>query len=304
MSSCCLYFNTQIWKYAFYNELRVKSTEDYSIVLTEAPLNPKSHREKMAEIMFESFQVPALYITNPAILSLYASGRTEGLVFDCGEDVSFAVPATQLSVDSFKCLEDAIERQNVAGRDVANYLLTKFAAKRETRFIDYYTAREIKEQCCYVASDIEKENQSRNNKTYQLPDGTVVELGRECYMCPEALFNPHLSPLNLTYGVHKMVERAIARCTGQDEALRKILYKNVILAGACTMLPGFGGKMAAELTALAPDMAIKVIAPPERRSSSWIGGSIVSSLNLYKKVSTSKAEYGEYGPTAIHRKPS
>ena len=298
-----MYFNTQIWKYAFYNELRVKSTEDYSIVLTEAPLNPKSHREKMAEIMFEAFQVPALYITNPALLSLYTSGRTEGLVFDCGEDVSCAVPATQLSIDSFKCFEDAIERQNVAGRDIADYLLTKLASKREAGLIDYYTAREIKERCCYVASNSKKENQSYKNKTHQLPDGTVVELGRECYMCPEALFNPHLSPLNLTYGIHKMVERAIATCTGQDEALRKILYGNVVLAGACTMLPGFAERMAAELTALAPDIAVKVIAPPERRSSSWMGGSILSSLNLYKTCSISKAEYKEYGPNAIHRKP-
>ena len=282
--------------------MRVKSTEDCSILLTEAALNPKSHREKMAEIMFESFQVPALYVTNPAILSLYASGRTEGLVFDCGEDVSCAVPATQLSVDSFKCSEDAIERQGIAGRDVANYLLTKLSAKRETPFIDYYTAREIKERCCYVASDIKKESESYKNKTYQLPDGALVELGRECFMCPEALFNPHSSPIDMTYGIHKMIERAIVRCTGQDEALRKILYGNVVLTGACTMLPGFTDRMAAELTALAPGIAVKVIAPPERRSSSWIGGSIIASLNLYKNYSTSKAEYKEYGPNAIHRK--
>ena len=285
--------------------MRVKSTEDCSILLTEAPLNPKSHREKMAEIMFESFQVPALYITNPAILSLYASGRTEGIVFDCGEDVSCAVPATQLSIDSFKCLEDAIERQDVAGRDVTDYLLTKLAAKQEMRFIDYYTAREIKEECCYVASDIQKENESYENKTYQLPDGTLVELGSECFMCPEALFNPYSSPIDMTYGIHKMIERAIARCTGQDETLQKMLYANIVLAGRSTMPLGFADRMTAELAAIAPPgVAVKVIAPPERRSSSWIGGSIIGAASFYKKHSTSKADYKEYGPNAIHHKPS
>lgn len=295
---------TQIWKYVFYKELRVKSTEEYSIVLTEVALNPKSHREKMAEIMFESFQVPALYITNPAVLALYASGRTEGLVFDCGEDVSCAVPITQMSADSFECLS-AIERQDVAGGGIDNYLFTKLVTKRETRFIDYYTAREIKEQCCYVASDIKKENDSYKNKTHQLPDGTVVNLGRECFTCPEALFYPYLSPLRLTYGVHRMIERSLARCGQQDEALQKRLYTHVVLAGGCTMLPGFSARMAAELTAIAPpNTAVKVIAPPERKCSSWIGGSIIASISFSEKNFISKADYKEYGPNIIHRKPS
>lgn len=255
----------------------------------------------MAEIMFESFQVPSLYITNPAVLALYASGRTDGLVFDCGEDVSCAVPVTQLSVDSFTCL-DAIERQDVAGRDVADYLHTKLVSNRET--IDYYTAREIKEACCYVASDIKKENESYTNKTYQLPDGKVVDLGRECFTCPEALFNPDSSPLNLTHGIHMMIERALTRCTQQNKPLEKMLYENVILAGGGTMLRGYCERMTSELLAIAPPgTTVKVIAPPERRSSTWLGGSVIASLSLYDKCSTSKAEYKEYGANAIHRKP-
>ena len=258
----------------------------------------------MAEIMFESFQVPALYITSPAVLALYASGRTDGLVFDCGEDVSCAVPATQLSVDSFTCL-DAIERQDVAGRDVADYLHTKLVSNREMSLTDCYTAREIKEACCYVASDIKKENESYKSKTYQLPDGKVVDLGRECFICPEALFNPDSSPLNLTYGIHRMVERALSRCTQPNKGLQKMLYENIILAGGGTMLRGLCERMTTELSAIAPPgTTVKVIAPPERRSSSWIGGSIIASLSLYDKCSTSKAEYKEYGANAIHRKPS
>ena len=287
----------------FYNELRVKSTEDYSIVLTEAPLNPKGHREKMAEIMFESFQVPALYITNPAVLSLYASGRTDGLVFDCGEDISCAVPVTHLSIDSFNCWDAAIERQNIGGKDVTDYLLTKLVTNREMGLTDYYTAREIKEMCCFVPSDIKKENESYRNKSYQLPDGKVVDLGKECFICPEALFNPDSSPLKLTYGIHKMVEQALSRCAQQNEPLQKMLYENIVLAGGCTMLPGLQERMTTELLAIAPaGTTVKVIAPPERRSSSWIGGSIIASLSLYDKYSTSKAEYKEYGTNAIHHK--
>lgn len=61
-------------------------------MLTEAPHNPRSNREKMAEVMFEKFNVPALYVNIQAILSLYSTGRTTGIVMDSGDGVSHVVP--------------------------------------------------------------------------------------------------------------------------------------------------------------------------------------------------------------------
>ena len=62
------------------------------MLLTEPPLNPKANRERMTQIMFETFNVPALYIFEQAVLALFASGRTTGCVLDSGEDRSHAVP--------------------------------------------------------------------------------------------------------------------------------------------------------------------------------------------------------------------
>ena len=68
------------------------------------------------------------------------------------------------------------------------------------------------------------------------------------------------------------------------------------------MFAGIGERMTKELTALAPStMKIKVVAPPERKYSAWIGGSMLSSLSV-QGMWVSKGEYDESGPTIVHRK--
>jgi centractin len=66
-------------------------SEEHPVLLTEAPLNPRRNREKAAEIFFETFNVPALFVSLQAVLSLYATGRTTGVVLDAGDGVTHAV---------------------------------------------------------------------------------------------------------------------------------------------------------------------------------------------------------------------
>ena len=90
----------KIWHHTFYNELRV-APEEHRVLMTEAPLTPKFNREKMTQIMFETFNTPAMYIASQAVLTLYASGNRTGIVLDAGESYCYTVPVYEGSCFSY-----------------------------------------------------------------------------------------------------------------------------------------------------------------------------------------------------------
>eukprot|EP00669_Euglena_mutabilis_P001341 TRINITY_DN11675_c0_g1_i1.p1 TRINITY_DN11675_c0_g1~~TRINITY_DN11675_c0_g1_i1.p1 ORF type:complete len:254 (+),score=45.95 TRINITY_DN11675_c0_g1_i1:188-949(+) len=229
----------RLWNHLFFNELKAEP-ENHSVILTEAPLCPTKEREKAAEVLFEAFRIPALYIAATSVLALYSSGRTTGLVVDSGQDVTWTVPI----FEGYK-LGRHIEKSPIAGGALTRYLGSLLAARgyilSTPRELDLLNG--LKESVCYVAADYERaaaQTTKEGLTPYALPDGQEVLLCAEPVMCPELLFDPSRAGADPTpaIGVDRMCVGSIGQC---DPEIQGELYGHVVLAGGTTLFRGLGG---------------------------------------------------------------
>lgn len=276
--------------------------DEHPVLLTEAPLNPKSHREQIAELFFETYRAPAVFFCPPAVLSLYASGRATGVVLDVGEGVTHCVP-----VYEGYALKHSITRSDVAGRDVTKHLqlLLRKNGLAFTTTAESDLVKTMKEELCYVqqmnASSSTKASSATDDAAdavYQLPDGQTVNVSSERHLAPEVLFNPSMIGSEESSVSSALVDSIMK----SDLDLRPTLFSQIVLAGGSTCISGFGDRLLAEVRGKAPSQTrIRISAPPERIHSAWAGGSILASLATFKNMWVTRSEYEEYGKEILHR---
>ena len=209
------------------------------------------------------------YLEIQAVLSLYASGRTTGMVLDAGDGVSHIVP-----IYEGYALPHAILRLDLAGRDLTDSLMKLLTENGHsfTTITEREIVRDIKEKLGYVAENYEHELKKAEissdiEKDYELPDGQVISIVTERFRCSEALFQPSFIGIE-SEGIHQLVYESIMKC---DVDIRRDLYMNTILSGGTTMFPGIDVRLTKEMTALAPaSIKVKIVAPPERKYSGLI----------------------------------
>ncbi|XP_037368794.1 actin-related protein T1 [Talpa occidentalis] len=288
----------KLWDYLFEKELRIKPYQ-HPVLMTEPSLNPREIREKMVEVMFENFNVPAFYLSNHAVVALYASASVTGLVLDSGYGITCTVP-----VYEGYSLPHAVTKLYVAGNDITEHLTRLLLVSQNILpcILGRTLVEDIKENLCYVALEPEREMHKKPeevHKQYRLPDGNVIHIGHQLHQVPEVLFAPDkLGYPNL--GLSKMISNSIMKC---DTDIQKNLFAEIVLSGGTTLFPGLEERLMKELEQMASrGTPIKITASPNRSFSSWIGASMVTSLSSFKQMWITSVDFKEFGTYVVQRK--
>ncbi len=270
------------------------SPKEQPVLLTEHSSSTQTHREKLTELMLEKFQVPFLNIVNQAVLALYATDRTTGVVLDSGQSQTQCIAVNQGKVilSSFK-----LDLEKLTGLSMTSHLQDTLFNDKEYVFgsglFEKEIIQEIKEKFCCAALNYKLEMQSnKKEREFKLPNDRTISIGNERFKCVEQLFNSER-------GFQEMIFTCIKDC--EEIISQNELYANICLSGGNTMFPVIGERLKIELVKMSPNTKIEITARPDRKYLTWIGGSKWAS-SVEQEHWTSKQEYNEYGSSIIHRK--
>jgi len=289
----------RLWDYTFRNVLEVEQLEDLPVLLADMPLNQMSKREWMTELFFEKFKVRSLGIFNSAVLSLYSTGLTRGLVVECGEGATLAVP-----VFEGYAIPHAIFKMEVAGQDITRKLDEMVRARgcamnKDGRPPSLVTAQAMKEKLCCVVPDYEAACQGpdpgeEEARSFELPDGTIVQVPHDIrFGAPEQLFKRDASGAPDENSITSICKRAIETV---DVDFQQDLVRSLVVSGGTSMLPGLSSRIATELSGvISADLQrqLEVVVDSQRKHGSWVGGSMLASLSTFDQLTITRSEFEE-----------
>nr|XP_019955182.1 PREDICTED: actin-related protein 3-like [Paralichthys olivaceus] len=294
--------------------------EDHYFLLTEPPLNTPENREYTAEIMFESFNVPGLYIAVQVRYDGTSLFSHSVRLFIC----------SSLSQAEGYVIGSCIKHIPIAGRDIT-YFTQQLLREREVGIPpeqSLETAKAVKERFSYVCPDLVKEfNKYDTDGSKWIKQYTginaiskkefTIDVGYERFLGPEIFFHPEFANPDFTQPISEVVDEVIQNCPID---VRRPLYKNVVLSGGSTMFRDFGRrlqrdlkrsvdarlKMSEELSGgkLKPKpIDVQVITHHMQRYAVWFGGSMLASTPEFYQVCHTKKDYEEIGPSICRHNP-
>jgi len=322
----------KVWQHCIFKYLR-SEPEDHYFLLTEPPLNPPENREFTAEVMFETFNVPGLYIAVQAVLALAASWTSKqvtnktltGTVIDSGDGVTHVIPVAEGYV-----IGSSIKHIPLAGRTITQFIqqLHRERSENVPPSLSLDVAKRVKETYSYVCPDLVKEYRKYEQepekwfKTYEghnpaRNQNFTCDVGYERFLGPEIFFNPEIFSSDFLTPLPEVVDTCV-QSTPID--CRRGLYKNVVLSGGSTMFKDFGRRLQRDLKNRVKDrqekseaitggqhksrpVEVKVISHSMQRYAVWFGGSILASTAEFYSVCHTKEQYDEHGPSICRFNP-
>lgn len=289
-----------LWEHTFRESLGIEQEELPILIADPLPLGQSTYpsRQWMTEVMFEKLKVKSLAIFNTAVLSLFSTGRTRGLVVESGEGLTQAVP-----VFEGYAIPHAIFKMEVAGQDITSRVqqMMEAGSGEDSQAGRLYAAdarvmQELKEKVCAVALDHRAamkgpDTATEEEKSFELPDRKIIKVSHQIRAgAPEVLFG---SGNDAAPSVQKICMEAINTC---DMDFRQDLIRSLVVAGGTSMLPGLAPRLRSEICTLLPEEMrpqVDICVDSQRRYAAWIGGSMFASLSTFDMVAISKQDYEE-----------
>lgn len=279
--------------------------EEHRVMISLPDSAPRPNKEKIVQIMFETFNVMEYACTSHCVAAMAGMGLGTGICVDSGYEMTLVSPLYEgLS------LPLTISQLDMGGRTVTEQLENCFPVQRKSIGAMEWavTMRKFKEENCFVAQDFftelnlsKKSNPTRN--VFKLPDGQSVCLGSECFECCEGLFSPALFGMDCE-GLSEAVKSTILK---SDVDIRQDLANNILVCGGNTLLNGFEFRIQKNVEQLFPSFNVRVFAPDDREDLVFKGCTVLNemledNITLATRLVT-KAEYEENGPRVIHPRP-
>lgn len=287
------------WQNLYLSELKTTST-NHPIIVSLYSDEHKYNKERIVQMFFENFNVPGFYSSIHSLFSIYASGKTTGMVVDSGYGLTTVVPI----IDGYNRGYAHI-MEEIGGYDVDEYLRKRIRQKIGDEVeLDSSEIENIKKTRLYLSQNLEKEVEdytkgARDPVVYDLPDGNKIDLKDEIVNTPEILFNPKIAGIN-KIGIQEMVMSCLEKIELEK---RSELINSIILSGGSTKIDGFVSKINKELSFRLPSYnKVKIFSSNERQYLPWTGAAVVSGLSTFQTMWITQADYDENGPTVIHRK--
>jgi centractin len=275
-----------IFEYIYSNlDIGITEIKEHPVLIAEPILNPQENRINIAKVLFDKHKVENIFFASQPILSLFSTSSTSGAVLETGDGVT-----QSCIIYEGYAIPGSYKRINLGGKEVTEYLQYLLNKKGyELNNSDgFQITKKIKEELC----EINNNNNNLENKNYKLPDESIIEIGQERFLAPEILFNPLLREYEYP-GIPEILFESINK-TNVDLKLQ--LYDSILLSGGNTNIKGIKERIYKEIKKLAPKNAkVRLHTPNNPEYCSWIGGNIISSLEIAKEMWISLKEWMEKG---------